>query len=110
MIKHIKNRIESVQDVNRTLKVLSTYVWIGSGVLFACYIYFVGALTFSIVKQKGLEQSIKAAISSMSIQELSYLNLQKDLTLSQALQMGLVEAHTISFVSQSRAFAFNAGR
>lgn len=112
MIARIKNKIESVQmqDVNKTLRIIATYAWVGTGVLFACYIYFVGSITFSIIKQRGLEQENKSLVSEMSREELAYLSVQKGMTLSHASELGLIEANTISFAAPVRAFAWNVGR
>lgn len=113
-MRTIKNKMELVQayDMNKTLRMIGTYAWIGAGVLFVSYIYFVGSITFSVIKQRGLEQANKGLISQMSKVELAYLNAQKDLTLDYASTLGLVQAsaNTVSFVSAGHAFAFNVGR
>jgi uncharacterized membrane protein len=99
-----------MQDINKMLRTLVKYVWIGTGAVFVCYMYFVGSITFSIIKQQDLEQTNRLLISSMSQEELTYLALQKDLTVSQGQLVGLVPAPAISFTASQRAFAWNVGR
>ena len=112
MIKTIQHTIGTVPmaDMNKSLGMISTYAWIGTGILFVCYGYFVGSLTFSIVKQQGIQSDIKARISSMSKQELSYLHTQKTLTADYAQTIGMVPATVVSFATPKRAFAWNVGR
>jgi len=111
MIKTIQNTIESVpmQDFNKALRSIGTYAWIGTGLLFVCYGYFVGSITFSIVKQQGIQSDIKTLISSMSKQELAYLDTQKTLTEDYATTLGMVQANMVSFATPKRAFAWNVG-
>ena len=111
MIQTIQNTIESVpmQDFNKALRTIGTYAWVGTGVLFVGYMYFVGSITFSIVKQQGTQSDIKTLISSMSKQELAYLNTQKELTESYASTIGMVPANMVSFATPKRAFAWNVG-
>jgi hypothetical protein len=99
-----------MQDINKTLRALVTYVWIGTGAIFMCYLYFVGSITFSIIKQQDLEQINRSLISSMSQEELTYLALQKDLTITEGATVGLVAAPVVSFTASQRAFAWNVGR
>ena len=98
-----------MQDFNKALRTIGTYAWIGTGLLFVCYGYFVGSITFSIIKQQGTQSDIKAMISSMSKQELAYLNTQKTLTESYASTIGMVPANVVSFATPKRAFAWNVG-
>lgn len=111
MIKTIQHKIESVpmHDFNKALRTIGTYAWIGTGVLFVSYIYFVGSITFSIVKQQATQSDIKSLISSMSKQELAYLNTQKTLTENYASELGMVRATVVSFATPKRAFAWNVG-
>lgn len=112
MIQKIKTTLDIVplQNINQTLKSMATYAWIASGTLFVCYLYFVGALTFSVVKQQSLQQNIKGLISSMSQEELTYLNIQKNLTKNYASSLGLVPSTTVSFATSKGDFAWNVGR
>lgn len=99
-----------MQDMNKALGMISTYAWIGTGVLFMCYVYFVGSITFSIVKQQGIQSTMKTLISSMSKQELAYLQTQKTLSADYAATIGMVPATVVSFATPKRAFAWNVGR
>lgn len=112
MIRTIQNKLDNVGalDINKTLKSIAFYTWIGAGVLFSCYIYFVGAITFSVIKERGLQQDTKALISSMGQEELQYLSSQKNLTKEYALGSGFVPAPLISFATPQKAFAWNVGR
>lgn len=97
-------------DINKTLKTITLYTWIAAGVLFACYIYIVGAITFSVVKERGIQQQTKTLISTMGHAEFEYLARQKSLTESYAYQQGFVAPQLVSFASPQRAFAWNVGR
>ncbi len=97
-------------DINKTLKSVTLYTWLASGVLFSCYVYFIGAITFSVIKERGLEEDKKTLISTIGEQELQYLNSQKTLTKDYAVQNGFVPAHLVSFASPQKAFAWNVGR
>ncbi len=97
-------------DINKALKSIATYAWIASGVLFVAYLYFVGAITFSVIKERGLQQETKTLISSMGQEELKYLGLQKNLTKEYAIERGFISAPTLSFATPQRAFAWNVGR
>lgn len=111
MMTTIQQKINSFafEDMNRHIRTVLTYTWIGSGVLFACYLYFVGAITFSVVKQQELARDIKGRISSMSVQEFSYLSQEKNLTESYARAQGFVRAEKTAFAVPRRAFAWNVG-
>jgi hypothetical protein len=112
MIAAIKTRIETVpmHDINKSLRMIGGYAWLGTGVLFVCYLYFVGSITFSVVKQQGLEQENRALISQMSREELKFLNTQKTLTVAHGESLGLVAAPTVAFAEPRGAFAWNVGR
>ncbi len=107
----IGNKIESVplNDVNKTLRFITRYVWIGTGVLFVCYSYFVGAITFSVINQQALEHSNKTLVSVMSNQERVYLQKQQNLTQSYATTIGLVQGTAVAFATAKPAFAWNVG-
>jgi hypothetical protein len=77
--------------------------------LFVCYSYFVGAITFSVIKQQALEQSTKSLISSMSIQESTYLQSQEQLNQDYATTIGLVQSNAVAFAVAKPAFAWNVG-
>ncbi len=112
MINKIKHTVAVVQaqDMNKSLRHIFTYAWIGTGVFFACYIYLIGSITFSVVKQRGLEQTNKTLISQMSEQELAFLSSQQSLTLASAAEFNLVPAPTVAYTAPTRAFAWNVGR
>ena len=111
MIATLKHKIESVPfELNTNLKTVTTYAWVSAGVLFAGYLYFVGAITFSVIKEQALQQNTKTLISTMSQEEVAYLNTQKSLTESYAISSaGLVTASAIAFAAQKSAFAWNVG-
>ncbi|MES2224922.1 MAG: hypothetical protein V4478_02960 [Patescibacteria group bacterium] len=112
MIAILRNRIESVplNDVNKTLKLVTRYAWIGTGVLFVCYSYFVGAITFSVISQRAVEQKNRTLISSMSEQERTYLQSQKQLNESYAASIGLVKGTAVAFAVAKPAVAWNVGQ
>ncbi len=95
--------------MNKHVRTVLTYTWIGSGALFACYLYFVGAITFSVVRQQELARDIKGLISSMSVQELTYLSQQKNLTETYAQAAGFVRTEKTAFTVPRRAVAWNVG-
>lgn len=107
-----KNTIDaaSTLDVNKTLKSIAVYSWMSAGVFFACYLYFVGAITFSVIKERGLEQDTKSLISSMGQQELEFLSSQKSLTKEYAHSTGFITTDSVSFAAPQKAFAWNVGR
>lgn len=111
MIQTIQQTIESVptQDFQKALRAITKYAWIGTGVLFVSYLYFVGSITFSIVQQQQTQSDIKSLISSMSKQELQYLTTQKTLNENYATSIGMVSANVVSFAMPKRAFAWNVG-
>lgn len=108
----LRNKIEAVSatDLNKSLRLLTRYTWIGTGVLFVCYSYFVGAITFSVIKQQALEQNTKGLISSMSTQERVYLQSQQNMTESYASSVGLVKGTAVAFATAKPALAFNVGQ
>lgn len=97
-------------DVNRTLRHMTRYAWIGTGVLFVCYSYFVGAITFSVINQQALVQSNKTLVSTMSNQERVYLQTQEHLTQDYASSIGLVKGTAVAFATPKPAFAWNVGQ
>lgn len=101
--------IAQTYDINRIFRVIRNYAWIGTGVLFASYLYFVGSITFSIIKQQDIQNDIKTLVSSMGRQELLYLQAQKKITEEYAQSLGMAPADVVSFSAPKRAFAWNAG-
>lgn len=97
-------------NINTSLVSISKYTWAFSGILLASYIYFVGAITFSVVKQQTLTTETKNLISNMSQEEVSYLNSQKVITEEYATSLGFIKDSNIAFSEVKRAFAWNVGR
>lgn len=106
----IQNTIRTFPSYGKLLGRISTYCFIGAGVLFGCYIYVVGAITFSVVERKGLEESNKRLLSDIGMQELRYLAHEKQLTKEQAYSTGLIDAPRLVFTTPKSAVAWNAGR
>ncbi|HWC57758.1 MAG TPA: hypothetical protein VG621_02315 [Candidatus Paceibacterota bacterium] len=96
-------------DINKALKTVTTYAWVSAGVFFLCYIYVVGAITFSVVKERGLQQETTSLVSSIGQEELRYLSLQKTLTENYALALGFVPAQKVAFTTPQQAIAWNVG-
>lgn len=96
-------------DINSTLTTVTRYAWFSAAGLFACYLYFIGAITFSVIKQEGLSQHIKSVLSQTSKEELAYLGTQRSLTEEYAKAQGFVAASTqsISYTVPASAFAWN---
>ncbi len=109
MITTIKQKFDTT-DLNKTLRAITLYSWIATGVFFVGYIYFVGGITFSVIKERGLQQETKTLISDMGQQELAYLATQKNLTKGYALEHGFLVNPTVSFAPSQKAFAFNVRR
>jgi len=97
----------TMSDMNSTLKSLTKYAWLTAGALFACYLYFVGAITFSVIAQEGLAQEIRATVSQTSKEELKYLTVQRRLTEEYAKEQGFVSPQTISYTAPASSFAWN---
>ncbi len=110
MTSHTQNISTHITPGHALMRRLTKYCFIGAGVLFVSYLYTVGAVTFSVVERKGLEQSTKQLASDISMQELDYLQKEKGLTRESAYIHGFVEAPVIVFTTQKRAVAWNAGR
>ena len=110
----IKNKIQdaalSVSEINLSLKSVTKFSWMAAGVFFVTYLYLVGAITFSVIKQESLANAIKMIVSQTSKEELMYLNLQKDLTESYAKERGYVSATSISYATAPKSFAWNTGQ
>ena len=112
MMTHIKTTMQTFSGYGALLRRTTTYCFLASGVLFGCYMYVVGAITFSVIERKGLEESTKTLLSDISMQELRYLEQEKGLTKEVAYGSGLVDASSLAFTSQKSAVAWNwnAGR
>ncbi len=105
----MNNFAETTSNLNKIVRGITTYMWLGTGMLFACYLYFIGSITFSVVKQKDIQNEIKLLISSIGKQELVYLQNQKKLTEEYASSLGLKSAKQITFSAPKKAFAWNVG-
>ena len=111
MMNTIQHKIQTASfDINAGIKTVSMYAWIASAVCFVCYLYFVGAITFSVVERKSLVQETKQLVSSISVAEAQFLRTQKTLTETYAYSTGLVEASSVAYTTPKRAFAWNVGR
>ncbi len=113
MITALKHTFESTadsiaqSDLNSSLRSITKYAWLSAGGLFALYLYFVGTITFSVIKQETLAQGIKSTVSHMSKEELQYLDAQRTLTIDAALESGFVSVGSISYTVPATAFAWN---
>lgn len=111
MMTTLKNKIETtsiaMNDINATFAFISKYAWFSAGALFVCYLYFVGAITFSVIKQQGLANNIKTIVSETSKEELKYLNIQKGLTEIYAQEKGFVSPSLVSYTIPASTFAWN---
>ncbi|MBP6904776.1 MAG: hypothetical protein KBB91_01825 [Candidatus Pacebacteria bacterium] len=112
MITFIKNKIDTAgfHDINKTLKSIALYSWVSVSVLFVGYLYFVGAITFSVIKERGLQEDTKTLVSRMGQEELAYLSSQKNLSAQYAQSAGFITADFVSFAPSQKAFAWNVGR
>ncbi|GEM_PF-1218176 len=106
------NKIEDVkiEDIDKTLRLMTRYAWIGTGALFVCYSYFVGAITFSVINQQAITQANKTLTSVMGNQERVYLQTQKQLNESYATSIGLVKGNAVAFAVAKPAVAWNVGQ
>lgn len=92
--------------LKRSIKTL----WALLAVTFASYLYFVGAITFSVVERQGLEQQVKELLSDISTQELKYLAIDRSMTKGLAISLGLGESGKITFSARNQNVALNANR
>jgi len=86
------------------------FFFIGSIVLFLMYLYFVGAVTFTVVQRRNMEEGLKTLSSDVSKEELRYLSAEKGLTKDVALNRGFVEPSKLTFTGPKNAVAWNATR
>lgn len=107
MMTHLHTTMKSFSGYNMLLRRTTTYCFIGAAALFGCYMYVVGAITFSVIERKGLEESTRTLLSDISMQELQYLGQEKGLTKQAAYSTGLVDAPSLAFTSQKRAVAWS---
>ncbi|MCC7436324.1 hypothetical protein IT402_00390 [Candidatus Nomurabacteria bacterium] len=110
MMTQIKNNIKDFGGYSIILKKMSTYCFVGTGILFVCYLYVVGSITFSVVERKGLEEQNRNLLSDIGMEELKYLAQEKKLTKEVAHNAGLIDAKNLVFTTKQSAFAWNAGR
>lgn len=109
-MKRIKDNIKSFPEYVVFLRKMTTYCFVATGVLFGFYIYFVGAITFSVIERKGLEEQNRNLVSDIGMSELKYLSQEKKLTKDFAYNSGLIDAKSLVFTTKQSAFAWNAGR
>lgn len=112
MMRMISQKIQentTHADYKVILQKGSRFFFISSGVLFLAYLYCVGAVTFTVLHRRSLEQDLKLMTSDISHQELSFLDAQKSLTKEYAYAHGFVDPSSIAFSSVKRAVALNAG-
>ena len=112
MMTIIKNKINQDSDkFFNTLKGILRYGVFGIAGLFAGYLYLVGALTFSVIQQRELAESLHAKNSEISQSEISYLQKEKGMTKDFATNsLGLVHTTNIAYTqgASDTALAFNA--
>lgn len=108
MVRAIKDReiFSNELFLRRYVKSL----WALIGLVFASYLYFVGAITFSVIERQGLEQHVRELLSDISAQELRYLAIDRSLTRESAIALGLVESNHLTFSARNSNVAINAGR
>lgn len=85
-------------------------LWIAAAVLFLCYLYFVGAITFAVVSQRSHSASVKQLVSTIAYEEQQYLDTQRTLTKAFAANAGFTTPTSVAFATPKRALAWNAGR
>lgn len=103
----MNNYTDTSYNLNKVMSTVTKYVWVSSALLFAGYIYFIGSITFSVVKQKDIQNDIKILVSSIGKQELIYLQNQKKLTENYANSLGLKPAESLIFATPKKALAWN---
>lgn len=96
-----------INDYNAVIRRGIRFFAIGSVVLFAIYLYFVGAVTFSVVHRRNMEENLKTMTSAVSGDELAYLTKEKNLTRDYALAHGMVSPAHVTFTTPKNAFAWN---
>ncbi len=107
MITALKHTLTTATDINKTIRSVAMYAWISAGVFFACYVYFVGAITFSVIEEKQLQQDTKTATSTIGEAELAYLTMQKSFTKDYALRAGFITEPVVAFTASQKAVAWN---
>lgn len=109
MIRRLQHTIHTTEYA-LLFRTVTRGLWIGCAVLFVGYLYFVGAITFSVVERQALEEKKKTLASDISTLELTYLAQEKLLTKEFGYSMGLVDAKTVAFTTVKRAVAWNGSR
>ena len=110
MMAIIKEKINQDSDkFYATLKGILRYGVFGIFGLFASYLYLVGSLTFSVIEQRSLAESLHNKNSDISQSEIGYLQKEKSLTKDYAINtLGLVQSSNIAYTQRATNLAFNA--
>jgi hypothetical protein len=98
------------RDYNTILRAGAKFFGLGSIVLFAVYLYCVGAVTFSVVHRRNMEEDLKALSSDISRGELTYLTAEKTLTRTYALAQGFVAPAQVTYTAPKTDLAINTPR
>ena len=110
MTTYIQKNIEKAQNAvphSVFKKIVSSLVVSVSG-LFVIYLYLVGALTFSVIEQKNVEQNLKKTTSAMGTVELSYLGQERGLTKEYAHSLGFVDYSQVAYTDMTHGLAINS--
>lgn len=109
MTKTITNNIQKVQSAisQSTFKRIVSALSVSVGVLFVGYIYLVGALTFSVIEQKNVEQNLKKTTAAIGNVELTYLATSRGLTKDYAKSLGFVESPQVAYTDMTHGLAIN---
>jgi hypothetical protein len=94
------------RDYNTILAAGAKFFALGSVALFALYLYFVGAITFSVVHRRNMEETIRMAASNISQEERTYLSAEKTMSRDYALAQGLVAPAHITYTAPKSSVAF----
>lgn len=95
--KAITNEIS--QNIN-TQKMLFRFLFGSSILLFAFYIYMIGAITFNVVARKSLEVTVSTLSSHINQLELTYLNNVNQIDKDYALSNGFVDVAQSVFATR----------
>ena len=109
MTNTITHNIQKVQSAisQSTFKRIVSALSVSVGVLFVGYIYLVGALTFSVIEQKNVEQNLKKTTAAIGNVELAYLATSRSLTKDYAKSLGFVETPQIAYTDMAHGLAIN---
>lgn len=110
MINAVKNKIEGTfyNDINKSLKSVIICSCFFIAIFICLYGYFIGAISFSIIKEKSIKENTRSLVSSISQEELKYFTLQKQLTEEYGKEIGMVKSQNVSYAETQRTFAWNA--